>query len=149
MSEAPDRFSRRHVNRAALGLMLGAGLRPARAQTDAGDWPSRPVTILVGYPPGNATDTIARMMAERLAAYPNAGLPNAMGGYDETPDQTSSMLGEWARSGLVNILGGCCGTTPDHIRQIAEAAAGVAPRQVPERPKAMRLSGLEPFELAS
>ena len=62
------RFSRRHVNRAALGLMLGAGLRPALAQTDAGDWPSRPVTILVGYPPGNATDTIARMMAERLAA---------------------------------------------------------------------------------
>ena len=70
-------------------------------------------------------------------------------GDDETPEQTSAMLGEWARSGLVNILGGCCGTTPDHVRMIAEAAAGVAPRQVPERPRAMRLSGLEPFELAS
>jgi 5-methyltetrahydrofolate--homocysteine methyltransferase len=92
---------------------------------------------------------LARVADTLVAAYPNAGLPNAMGGYDETPDQTSGMLGEWARSGLVNILGGCCGTTPDHIRQIAEAAAGVTPRQVRERPRAMRLSGLEPFELAS
>ena len=92
---------------------------------------------------------LSRVADTLVAAYPNAGLPNAMGGYDETPDQTSGMLGEWASSGLVNILGGCCGTTPDHIRLIAEAAAGVAPRQIPERPKAMRLSGLEPFELAS
>jgi len=92
---------------------------------------------------------LARVADTLVAAYPNAGLPNAMGGYDETPDQTSGMLGEWARSGLVNILGGCCGTTPEHIRQIAAAAEGVPTRQIPERPTAMRLSGLEPFELAS
>ena len=92
---------------------------------------------------------LARVADTLVAAYPNAGLPNAMGGYDETPEQTSEMLGEWARSGLVNILGGCCGTTPEHIRRIAAAAEGVAPRPIPERPRAMRLSGLEPFELAS
>ena len=92
---------------------------------------------------------LARVADTLVAAYPNAGLPNAMGGYDETPDQTSAMLGEWARSGLVNILGGCCGTTPDHIRKIAAAVDGVAPRAPAQRPTAMRLSGLEPFELVS
>ena len=82
-----------------------------------------------------------------IIAYPNAGLPNAFGQYDETPDTTSSHLGEWARDGLVNIVGGCCGTTPDHIRAIAAAVAGIAPRPVTARPTALRLSGLEPFEL--
>jgi 5-methyltetrahydrofolate--homocysteine methyltransferase len=91
---------------------------------------------------------LARLTDTLVAAYPNAGLPNAFGEYDETPDQTACMLHEWARSGLVNILGGCCGTTPDHIRHVAEAVAGLAPHQVPERPKALRLAGLEPFELA-
>ena len=66
----------------------------------------------------------------------------------ETPEQTSAFLREWAQSGLVNILGGCCGTTPEHVRLIAEAVEGVPPRAVPERPRAMRLSGLEAFELA-
>ena len=84
-----------------------------------------------------------------VAAFPNAGLPNAFGQYDETPDQTGHMLEEWAQAGLVNILGGCCGTTPDHIAHVAEAVAGVKPRIPPERPMAMRLAGLEPFELAS
>ena len=92
---------------------------------------------------------LSRVADTLVAAYPNAGLPNAMGGYDETPEQTSGMLGEWARSGLVNILGGCCGTTPEHIRQIAEAVEGRPPRRAPQRPTALRLSGLEPFELAS
>lgn len=82
-----------------------------------------------------------------VAAYPNAGLPNAFGEYDETPDETSGHLGAWAQDGLVNIVGGCCGTTPDHIRAIANAVDGVAPRPIPDLPKAMRLSGLEPFEL--
>jgi 5-methyltetrahydrofolate--homocysteine methyltransferase len=91
---------------------------------------------------------LARVADTLVAAYPNAGLPNAMGEYDELPDHTACHLGEWATSGLVNILGGCCGTTPDHIRHVAEAAAAVKPRTIPERPKAMRLSGLEPFELA-
>ena len=83
-----------------------------------------------------------------VIAYPNAGLPNAFGEYDETPQTTSAHLGEWARDGLVNIVGGCCGTTPEHIRAIVAAVEGVKPRIVPERPKALRLSGLEPFELA-
>jgi len=91
---------------------------------------------------------LARVADTLVAAYPNAGLPNAFGEYDETPDETGHQLHEWAKDGIVNILGGCCGTTPDHIRHIAEEVAGVTPRQVPERPKAMRLAGLEPFELA-
>jgi len=82
-----------------------------------------------------------------IIAYPNAGLPNAFGQYDETPDTTSSHLGEWARDGLVNIVGGCCGTTPDHIRAIVAAVKDVKPRPVTARPTALRLSGLEPFEL--
>jgi 5-methyltetrahydrofolate--homocysteine methyltransferase len=91
---------------------------------------------------------LARVADTLVAAYPNAGLPNAMGEYDEHPEHTACHLEEWAQSGLANILGGCCGTTPDHIRHIAEAAKGVKPRAVPERATAMRLSGLEPFELA-
>ncbi|TVQ59115.1 MAG: 5-methyltetrahydrofolate--homocysteine methyltransferase, partial [Rhodobacteraceae bacterium] len=89
---------------------------------------------------------LAQVADARISAYPNAGLPNEMGGYDETPAQTSSHLGEWARAGMVNIVGGCCGTTPDHIRAIAEAVEGVAPRAVPERAPRLRLSGLEMFE---
>ena len=92
---------------------------------------------------------IARVADTLVAAFPNAGLPNAMGQYDEEPHQTACHLHEWAESGLVNILGGCCGTTPEHIKHVAEAVAGVKPREVPERPTAMRLSGLEPFEIAS
>jgi 5-methyltetrahydrofolate--homocysteine methyltransferase len=91
---------------------------------------------------------LARVADTLIAAYPNAGLPNAMGEYDEAPADTACALEEWAKSGLVNILGGCCGTTPDHIRHIADAVAGMKPHAVPDRAKAMRLSGLEPFELA-
>jgi 5-methyltetrahydrofolate--homocysteine methyltransferase len=90
---------------------------------------------------------LSRIADTLVAAYPNAGLPNAFGEYDEQPHDTACHLEEWAKSGLVNILGGCCGTTPDHIRHIAAAVKGVPPRKVPERPVAMRLSGLEPFEL--
>ena len=91
---------------------------------------------------------LARIADTLVAAYPNAGLPNAMGDYDEGPEQTACFLEEWAKSGLVNILGGCCGTTPEHIRHITADVAGVAPRQIPERPHALRLAGLEAFELA-
>ncbi len=91
---------------------------------------------------------LARIADTLVSAYPNAGLPNAMGEYDEQPHETGHMLHEWAEHGLVNILGGCCGTTPDHIRHVADAVKGVKPRPVPERPTAMRLAGLEPFELA-
>ncbi len=81
-----------------------------------------------------------------VSAYPNAGLPNEMGGYDETPEETAAHLEEWAEAGLVNIVGGCCGTTPDHIRAIAKAVEGKAPRKVPKRAEVLRLSGLEMFE---
>ena len=91
---------------------------------------------------------LARVADTLVAAYPNAGLPNAFGQYDEEPHQTACMLEEWAESGIVNILGGCCGTTPDHIRHVAEDVKGLKPRVVSERPTALRLAGLEPFELA-
>ena len=92
---------------------------------------------------------LSRVADVRISAYPNAGLPNEFGEYDETPEMTAGHLGAWAGDGLVNLVGGCCGTTPAHIRAIAEAVAGVSPRAVPERPVALRLSGLEAFELAS
>lgn len=90
---------------------------------------------------------IARVADCYISAYPNAGLPNAFGGYDETPQSMVSHMGEWAQAGLLNIIGGCCGTTPEHIRAFAQAVEGLAPRQIPEIATAMRLSGLEPFTL--
>ena len=92
---------------------------------------------------------LSRVADTLVAAYPNAGLPNAMGEYDEQPHETAHFIEEWAKSGLVNIVGGCCGTTPEHIRHVAEEVAGLPPRAIPERPTAMRLSGLEPFELVA
>jgi 5-methyltetrahydrofolate--homocysteine methyltransferase len=89
---------------------------------------------------------LAAVADTRISAYPNAGLPNEMGGYDETPEETARHLGEWAEAGLVNIVGGCCGTTPEHIRAIAGAVAGKPPRKVPRRAEVLRLSGLEMFE---
>ncbi|HSJ73647.1 MAG TPA: homocysteine S-methyltransferase family protein, partial [Miltoncostaeaceae bacterium] len=79
--------------------------------------------------------------------YPNAGLPNVFGEYDELPEQTAAELGEFAASGFVNIMGGCCGTTPDHIRAIGDAARGKAPRLVPPPEDHTRLAGLEPLVL--
>ncbi|WP_207770970.1 methionine synthase [Kumtagia ephedrae] len=80
-------------------------------------------------------------------AYPNAGLPNAFGQYDESPDFMAAQVEEFAREGLINVAGGCCGSTPEHIRAIAEAVGRHAPRQPAKRPVQMRLSGLEPFTL--
>ena len=90
---------------------------------------------------------LARVADTFVCAYPNAGLPNEFGEYDEPPEQTAGFVAGWARDGLVNVLGGCCGTTPEHIRAIAGAVQGAAPRRVPEIPRRLRLSGLEPFEL--
>ena len=88
---------------------------------------------------------IAAVADTLVSAHPNAGLPNEFGGYDDTPEQMAEKIGEFARSGLVNIVGGCCGTTPKHIAAFAEAIEGVTPRAIPEKPKYLRLSGLEPF----
>ncbi|WP_306030431.1 methionine synthase [Stappia sp. MMSF_3263] len=90
---------------------------------------------------------LARIADTLVCAYPNAGLPNEFGEYDESPEAMSALVGEFARSGLVNIVGGCCGTTPDHIRAIADAVAAHPPRTVAAPPRHMRLSGLEPFVL--
>lgn len=84
-----------------------------------------------------------------LMAYPNAGLPNELGQYDETPDQTAGMLRQWAADGLVNIIGGCCGSTPAHIAAMARAVDGLAPRKLPKPPVATRLAGLEPMTMAA
>lgn len=82
-----------------------------------------------------------------VSTHPNAGLPNEFGEYDQSPDEMASIIAEFARSGFVNIVGGCCGTTPDHIRAIANAVAEVAPRKLPRLKPACRLSGLEAFNI--
>ncbi|MGQ2931769.1 MAG: homocysteine S-methyltransferase family protein, partial [Sphingopyxis sp.] len=81
--------------------------------------------------------------------YPNAGLPNELGEYDEMPDTTAGLVGEWAEHGQVNILGGCCGSTPAHIAAMAKAVTGLAPRALPQVPVRTRLAGLEPFTMAA
>jgi 5-methyltetrahydrofolate--homocysteine methyltransferase len=119
-------ISVRHAEPFAIGLNCAFGaeqLRPFLAQLAA------------------SADTL-------ISAYPNAGLPNELGEYDEGPEVISEELRDWAQSGLVNIVGGCCGTTPAHIRAIADAVAGLPPRQVPDVRPTLRLSGLEPFAAA-
>jgi 5-methyltetrahydrofolate--homocysteine methyltransferase len=81
------------------------------------------------------------------SAHPNAGLPNAFGGYDETPDVTSALLHEFSRDGLLNVVGSCCGSTPEHTRAIADAIRGLSPREVPPRRRGPRFSGLETFAI--
>ena len=88
---------------------------------------------------------VGRVAPVYVSAHPNAGLPNEFGGYDETPETMSTQLREWAEHGLVNIVGGCCGTTPEHIAAIASAVRGLTPRQRPAVPPATRLAGLEPL----
>jgi 5-methyltetrahydrofolate--homocysteine methyltransferase len=94
-------------------------------------------------------ETLSRVADVYTTCHPNAGLPNAFGGYDETPETTSRALGEFARSGIANVVGGCCGTTPDHIRAIAAAVRGVPPRRTPAAAPARvtSFSGLEPFAI--
>ena len=117
----------RHAEPFSIGLNCALGAREMRAHIQE---------------IGRVADTL-------VCAYPNAGLPNEFGLYDERPEATASMLAEFADAGLVNVVGGCCGTTPEHIRAIAEAVAGKAPRKVPKMQPLMRLSGLEPFMLTS
>jgi len=125
--QTPTAFwhSVRHANPFAIGLNCALGAKELRPY----------IAELAG-----ACDTL-------VSAHPNAGLPNEFGGYDETPEQMAEMIGEFARSGLVNIVGGCCGTKPEHIAAFGRAIADVPPRAIPEKPRYMRLSGLEPFTL--
>jgi 5-methyltetrahydrofolate--homocysteine methyltransferase len=125
--QTPEAFwhSVRHASPFAIGLNCALGAKEMRQY----------VAELAGV-----ADTL-------VSAHPNAGLPNEFGGYDDTPEQMAEKIGEFARSGLVNIVGGCCGTTPSHIKAFSEAIEGVTPRVIPEKPRYLRLSGLEPFTL--
>jgi 5-methyltetrahydrofolate--homocysteine methyltransferase len=118
-------YSLRHAKPLTFGLNCALGAREMRAH----------IAEL-----SHIADTL-------ICAYPNAGLPNEFGLYDESPDYMASLIGEFAEAGLVNMVGGCCGTTPDHIRAIAGRVKGIAPRKVPEIEPLLRLSGLEPFTL--
>lgn len=91
--------------------------------------------------------TLSDVCETFVSAHPNAGLPNEFGAYDETPDETATMVADFAKSGIVNIVGGCCGTTPEHIRVMVQKVSAFAPRQIPEYKPACRLSGLEAFNI--
>src|SRR5207302_595186 len=90
---------------------------------------------------------LARVATVPVFCYPNAGLPNAFGGYDQQPTTTSELLREFAEAGFVNAVGGCCGTGPEHIAEIRKAVSGIALRAIPEVPRRPRYSGMEPFEI--
>ncbi len=90
-------------------------------------------------------EDLAEVAETHTSCHPNAGLPNEFGGYDQTPEEMARLVREFAEEGFLNILGGCCGSTPEHIRAIAEAVADMPPREIPERPVRCRLSGLEPL----
>jgi 5-methyltetrahydrofolate--homocysteine methyltransferase len=92
-------------------------------------------------------EELSRLAGTYTACHPNAGLPNAFGDYDQTPEETGRLVGEFAEAGHVNIVGGCCGTGPEHIGHIARAVKGVSPRPVPEQSPRTRFSGLEPFQI--
>jgi len=115
----------RHANPVTVGLNCALGAREMRAHIAE----------------------IGRVADTFVCAYPNAGLPNEFGYYDESPAYMAELLGEFADAGLVNVVGGCCGTTPEHIAAIAQAVAGKTPRAIPKLPHQLRLSGLEAFTL--
>ena len=139
------------------GTITDASGRTLSGQTADAFWISvahaRPLSIGLNCALGCAElrphiQVLAKLADSFVSVHPNAGLPNEMGGYDETPEMMAKHIGEWARAGLVNIVGGCCGTTPEHIRAIAEAVEGVPPRVPPVLPERLRLAGLEAFERA-
>ena len=140
------------------GTITDLSGRTLSGQTPEAFWNSvshaRPLSIGLNCALGAAqlrahVAELARVADTYICAYPNAGLPNEFGGYDEAPETTAAFIGEWADGGLVNIVGGCCGTTPEHIHAIAAAVAGKSPRLPAQVAPALRLSGLEPFALAS
>ena len=138
------------------GTIVDASGRTLSGQTVEAFWASvrhaRPLLVGLNCALGakqlrEHVEELGRIADVPLAAYPNAGLPNELGGYDETPDVTAAALGEWARAGLVNLAGSCCGSTPEHTAALAEAVRGIAPRVIPELAPVTRLSGLEPLTI--
>ncbi len=128
--------------------------RTLSGQTIGAFWTSvahaRPLSVGINCALGASdmrpyVEELSRIADTCTSCYPNAGLPNAFGEYDDTPEQMAGVLGQFAREGWLNIVGGCCGTTPEHIAAIAEAVAGVPPRVPPSIAPALRLSGLEEF----
>lgn len=139
-----------------ISLFLDISGRTLSGQTVEAFWSSiahaHPLVVGVNCSLGAAemrphVAELARLADTFVACHPNAGLPNAFGGYDQTPDETGRLLREFAESGMVNIVGGCCGTSPAHIAEIATAVAGQPPRVIADPPKRTRFSGLEPFEI--
>ena len=138
------------------GTITDASGRTLSGQTTEAFWNSirhaRPAAVGLNCALGGKQlrpyiEELARIADTYVCAYPNAGLPNAFGEYDETPEQTAEILREFALSGFVNMVGGCCGTTPDHIRSLADAVSRVPPRIVPTIARACNLSGLEPLTI--
>jgi 5-methyltetrahydrofolate--homocysteine methyltransferase len=140
------------------GTVTDASGRILSGQTVPAFWNSvrhaKPLTIGLNCALGAAlmrpyAEELSKVADTFVCIYPNAGLPNPMSdtGFDETPDVTSSLLKDFAESGFVNIAGGCCGTTPAHIKAIADTVRSIAPRQVPHATHTMKLSGLEPFTI--
>ncbi|RJG04796.1 methionine synthase [Noviherbaspirillum cavernae] len=138
------------------GTVTDASGRILSGQTVPAFWHSvrhaKPLTVGLNCALGAAlmrpyAEELSKIADTFVCIYPNAGLPNPMSdtGFDETPDVTSSLLKDFAESGFVNIAGGCCGTTPDHIKAIADTVKSIAPRRIPESTPTMKLSGLEPF----
>ncbi|MDH0337801.1 methionine synthase [Metapseudomonas otitidis] len=138
------------------GTITDASGRTLSGQTTEAFWNSvrhaKPISVGLNCALGakELRPYLAELAAKaetHVSAHPNAGLPNAFGEYDETPAEMAAVVEEFAASGLLNIVGGCCGTTPPHIQAIAEAVAKHKPRALPDIPKACRLSGLEPFTI--
>src|SRR5476651_1236731 len=138
------------------GTITDASGRTLSGQTTEAFWNSvshaKPISVGLNCALGAADlrpylEELSNKAGTHVSAHPNAGLPNEFGEYDELPAETAKVIEEFAQSGFLNIVGGCCGTTPGHIEAIAKAVAGYAPREIPEIPKACRLSGLEPFTI--
>ena len=138
------------------GTITDASGRTLSGQTTEAFWNSvrhaRPLAVGLNCALGAKQlrpyiEELSRIADVYVSAYPNAGLPNAFGEYDEAACETAELIKDFAASGFVNIVGGCCGTTPDHIRHIREAVQGIAPRKVPTIEKRCRLSGLEPLNI--
>ena len=138
------------------GTITDASGRTLSGQTTEAFWNAvrhiRPVSIGLNCALGpkelrQYVAELSRVADTFVSVHPNAGLPNAFGEYDETPAEMAEEIGEWAASGLVNIVGGCCGTTPEHLKAIRQACLQYSPRQVPELPVACRLAGLEPLNI--
>ena len=153
-----EAFDARGVELALMvsGTITDASGRTLSGQTTEAFWNSirhaRPAVVGLNCALGGRQlrpyiEELARIADTYVCAYPNAGLPNAFGEYDETAAQTAEVLAEFAASGFLNMAGGCCGTTPEHIRAIAEALDAAAPRVIPSIARACRLSGLEPLTI--